>query len=235
MIELRKVYKKYISDNGKEFTALKDISFKWKDNTNIAIVGESGSGKSTIANMLIGLEDITKGSIIIDGKEINNYGLGDWKKLRKNLQAVFQDASGTMNPSISTYKNIEEALVNLTDFSKKERKERIYDLMDLMGLDRELLNKAVKNLSGGEQRRLSLLRALSVKPKYLILDEVTSGLDLLNTDIILSSLEKYHRQFACCYLLITHDEYCANRIADKIIHLKDGEIDKIFEKIEEEI
>ena len=85
----------------------------------------------------------------------------------------------------------------------------------------------VRQLSGGEQRRLSLLRALSLHPSYLILDEVTSGLDLISADAVLSVLEKYHTQYGCAYLLITHDKQNAYRIADRILEMQKGEITKI--------
>lgn len=108
----------------------------------------------------------------------------------KKIQAVFQDSSGTLNPARSAYANVEEALVNLTD--KKSRNGKAYlDLMDAVHMDYRLLETPVRQLSGGEQRRLSLLRAIAVEPDYLIMDEVTSGLDLISTDAVLTLVENF--------------------------------------------
>ena len=101
--------------------------------------------------------------------------------------------------------NLEEALRNLTKLSSGERKQRILELMDLTATSRKLLDTPTKNLSGGEQRRVALLRALAVRPDYLILDELTSGLDLISQKAIREVLEAYHREYRCSYFLITHD------------------------------
>lgn len=133
----------------------------------------------------------------------------------------------TMDPAYSVYHNVEEALRNLSALNAKERRARIDELMALTHMSPKLLQVPVRQLSGGEQRRLSLLRALSLHPSYLILDEVTSGLDLISADAVLSVLEKYHTQYGCAYLLITHDKQNAYRIADRILEMQKGEITKI--------
>ena len=99
---------------------------------------------------------------------------------------------------------------------------RIDELMELTHMDSHLLQVPVRQLSGGEQRRLSLLRALSIYPQFLVLDEVTSGLDLLSTDAVLQVLERYHEEFSCAYLLITHDRQTAYRISSRVLELNRG-------------
>ena len=145
-----------------------------------------------------------------------------WREKRKHIQAVFQDASGTLNPARSVYHNVEEALRNLTHLDRRQRQMRIDELMELTHMDSHLLQIPVRQLSGGEQRRLSLLRALSIYPQFLVLDEVTSGLDLLSTDAVLQVLERYHEEFGCAYLLITHDRQTAYRISSRVLELNRG-------------
>lgn len=212
-------------DGTKEgFPALRDINIRLPKGENLAIEGESGSGKSTLARLLLGLEKPAGGVILIDGEDITKWNYTTWKKHRKKIQAVFQDSTGTLNPARSVYQNVEEALVNLTDYSRRERRERIDDLMDVVKIKRSLLHTPVRQLSGGEQRRLSLLRAILVEPDYLILDEVTSGLDLISADAVLTLIEKFTRLHHCSCIFITHNQEYAMRIASRIIIMKNGRI-----------
>ncbi len=221
------VSKRYFDRRGNPFMALDQVSFKWERGENLAIIGESGSGKSTLARLIIGLENPTKGKIYIDGSDCSQWNFKRWRKERRRIQAVFQDASGTMDQAYSVYHNVEEALKNLSDLNAGERRKCIEELMELTNMSQKLLQVPVRQLSGGEQRRLSLLRALSLHPDYLVLDEVTSGLDLISADAVLTVLEKYHEQYGCAYLLITHNKQNAYRIANRILEMQKGEIVKI--------
>ncbi len=226
-ITVSDVGKQYSDSSGKIFTALKDISFTWMKGENVSVMGESGSGKSTLAKLLIGLETPTVGSIFLDGEDTKPWSYSDWRKRRTKIQAVFQDAYGTLNKRLSVYSNIEEALFNLTPLKKAERRKRILDLMALTGTSQRLLETPVKSLSGGEQRRVSLLRALSIRPDYLILDEITSGLDLISQKAIGEVLEKFHDEYHCSYMLITHDMKFAYSLSERIYELCNGQISKI--------
>ncbi len=212
------------------YTALDGVSLALGKGECIALLGESGSGKSTLARLLIGAEKPTSGEILLDGEDVAGWSYRAWRKKRRKIQAVFQDASGTLNPMLSVYHNLEEALVNLTDLSRAERRARLYGLMELTGLGRELLRVPVRQISGGEGRRLSLLRALSVIPDYLVLDEVVSGLDLISADRVLSVLERYKREHACACIFITHDMDSALRIADRALEMREGKITRLGEK-----
>ncbi|HJK36803.1 MAG TPA: ATP-binding cassette domain-containing protein, partial [Methanocorpusculum sp.] len=188
---------------------------------------ESGSGKSTMARLLIGLERPTQGKILIDGEDTGKWTYNQWRRHRTKIQAVFQDATGSLNRQFSVARNLEEPLRNLTKLTSQERKARILELMDLTATSRKLLDTPARNLSGGEQRRVALLRALAVRPDYLILDELTSGLDLISQKAIREVLEAYHREYRCSYLLITHDMKFAYSLSQRIYELERGQIIRI--------
>ncbi len=223
-IVIQKVNQVYHDDSLGNFLALSDISLRIEKGKNLAIEGESGSGKSTLARLLIGLEKPVSGRILMDGQDITRWNYDTWKSHRRKIQAVFQDTSGTLNPARSAFSNVEEALVNLTDYNGRERKRRICDLMDAVHMDQKLLHTPVRQLSGGEQRRLSLLRAIAVQPDYLILDEVTSGLDLISADAVLTLVENSAKFSCCSCIFITHSRKEAMRISDKIIIMQKGRI-----------
>ncbi len=216
------VCKTYYDAHERPFPVLINVSFVWEEGENIAVIGESGSGKSTLARLLIGIEKPTSGVITLDGDDISRWKASAWRENRRRIQAVFQDASGTLNPARSAYHNVEETLRNLTNLGKKQRREQIKQLMELTCMSEALLNVPVRQLSGGEQRRLSLLRALSIHPQYLVLDEVTSGLDQISSHAVLELLETYHKKYGCAYLLITHDRQIACRLSHRILEMKDG-------------
>lgn len=223
-IVAKAIHKSYGSGAKTTFTALRGIDLHLKPGEFVSLVGESGCGKSTLARLLIGMEKPDTGQLWLDGEDTAPWNYHEWRMRRKKIQAVFQDASGTLNPMLSVYHNVETALINLTDFSEEERRERIYTLMEQTNMRQELLKVPTRQLSGGEQRRLSLLRALSIRPKYLILDEVISGLDLISADAVLRVLEQYHREYDCACLFITHDKDSAYRISDRIIEMGHGQI-----------
>lgn len=224
--EVTNLCKSYLDNHLNSFSVLKNISFKWNQGENIAILGESGSGKSTIARLLIGIEKPTSGSIKLDNVDTLKWNAAEWRKHRNKVQAVFQDATGTLNPALSALHNVEEALCNLTDLSKQEKHQRIDELMKLSHMSKDLLKVPARQLSGGEQRRLSLVRALAIHPQYLVLDEVTSGLDSISTDAILNLLMRYHEEYGCAYLIITHDIQVAYQITHSIYKINKGTFTK---------
>ncbi|MDO5695691.1 MAG: dipeptide/oligopeptide/nickel ABC transporter ATP-binding protein [Eubacteriales bacterium] len=225
-VELRNVSLAYRTKDG-YFKAVDDISFSVRKGENISLIGESGSGKSTVAKLMTGLVQPTEGSIFYDNQDISRLSNKKKKKYRKHIQSIFQDASGTLNPAKSTLKNLEEGLINLSTLTKDERRNKLYQLCQAVQLKNSILKTPVRQLSGGEQRRLALVRALVVNPEFLILDEMTSGLDILTTEEVFELLEKYQKDHFISYIIITHNSSQAKRISSKIIKLKKGKICEI--------
>lgn len=223
-IVIDKLCKRYAGEKGHVLTALQDVSLTWKPGEFVALVGESGSGKSTLGKILLGLERPDSGTIHMDGQELTNLSISDWKDRRRQIQGVFQDVSGTLNPRRSVYANMEIAMLNLTNYNHQQRREKILSLMELTGLSADLLKVPVRQLSGGEQRRFSLLRAMTIEPKYLVLDEATSGLDLVSSAAVLKVLETYEKEIGCGFLFITHDMLSAYRLADRMVNMRHGRL-----------
>lgn len=132
------ISKTYAGTHGLSFAALRDVSIRLEPGSFTSLVGESGSGKSTLARLLVGLEAPDQGAIFLDGEDTSGWSTEDWRKRRTKLQAVFQDASGTLNPMRSVRSNVEEAMVNLTSLSKRQRRERVGELMELTHMEERL-------------------------------------------------------------------------------------------------
>lgn len=231
-IALDSVSKVYLDHAGKPFRALNEVSVRCERGHSIALVGESGSGKSTLARLMLRIERPDKGAVYLDGIDMASVRPKRLRTLRKDIQGVFQDARGTFNLKRTAYQNVEEALINLSSLTKQQRKQRIGKLMQATGLHMSLLDTPVAHLSGGEQRRLSLIRALSLYPRYVILDEVTSGLDLISAHAVVDLLQKCQQMYGCTYVLITHEIDYAYRLCDQVFEMNNGCIVRKAEKFE---
>ncbi len=226
-IRLDHVSKIYSHSKKNVCEVLDQINLHIEPGEFVSLTGESGSGKSSLARLVLGLEPPTSGDIFIDEIFLSGQAMTNRKKLYSRVQAVFQDAGGTLNSKLSVYQNVEESLVNLTTLNREQRRERIHNLMEMLLLDVKLLKTQTGKLSGGEQRRLSLLRALAIQPKYLVLDEVVSGLDLISKSAVLSLLKTYRESFDCGCLFITHDLSAAAVLSDRVLRIEGGRITKV--------
>ena len=223
-IVIQNVNQVYHNANQGDFNALSDINLHLCKGESLAIEGESGSGKSTLARLLIGIEKPTSGKILLDGEDITCWNYRTWKQHRKKIQAVFQDSSGTLNPARSAYANVEEALVNLTDKKRAERKKHILDLMDAVHMDYGLLETPVRQLSGGEQQRVAIAMAMSMQPKLLLADEPTSALDVTVQAQVVKQMMDLREKTGTAIVIVTHNMGVASRMADDIAVMKDGEL-----------
>lgn len=234
---LTKVFK--IRGSG-EFTAVDDVSFKIPKGTTMALVGESGSGKSTVAKMLLKLEDATSGQIIVGGKDLEKVSRSELFDLRSRMQPVFQDPYGSLNPLRNIGNTISEPLHTHKVGDTASRRARVLELLDQVSLPRTLVGRYPNELSGGQRQRIAIARALALKPEIVVLDEAVSALDVLVQAQILRLLADLQAELDLTYLFITHDLAVVRVIADNVAVMQKGRIveasttDEVFDNPKEQ-
>lgn len=204
--------------------AANNISFALKKGECLAIVGESDCGKSTLARVIMNLEKADDGKVILDGNNITNIKGKKLSSVYKEIQIVFQDAIGSLNPKMTIGESIKEYVCSLCSTTKEEREKKVEDLLELVGLPKEFKNRYPHELSGGQCQRVAIARALSSHPKVLICDEATSALDVSVQAQVLDLLIKMKNNLNISYIFITHDLALVSSFCDRVIVIKDGSI-----------
>jgi ABC-type dipeptide/oligopeptide/nickel transport system ATPase subunit len=198
----------------------------------MALIGESGSGKSTLIRLILGLERPDSGKIFWNGRDITKKrGNTNKRLLYKEIQTVFQDSAGCLNPRWKIYDSLCEPVDNYLTLNAVSKAERISELLDMVELPRNVLERFPHELSGGQQKRVCIARAMAVRPKLILLDEATAGIDAIVTRKILILLKKLQKETGCSYLFITHDLKAAFYMARKIAVMKGGEIVKTVDNV----
>ncbi|WP_295155559.1 ABC transporter ATP-binding protein [uncultured Ruminococcus sp.] len=208
-------------------TAVDDISITISDDSVTVIVGESGSGKSTLARMLSYIERPDTGRILLDGTSI---GRRTAKATRRNVQLVMQDAASSLDPHQTAEQVLDEPLKLLLKMGRPQRRERISELTDMVHFPRDRLKNKVSELSGGQQKRLCIARALAAEPQHIIFDESFSGLDVTLRKQILSMLKELRKKLHISFLIITHDLDTAMYMADRIYVMRFGKVIETLER-----
>ena len=211
-------------EEDKVFRAVDDVSFDVHRGTTLALVGESGSGTSTVANMVLDLLEPTSGTVHIDGEDTTNLRGKKLLDFRRKVQVVFQNPYGSLDPTFSIYSCIEEPLAVHKIGNRKEREQRVADLLDMVALPRSVMRRYPNELSGGQRQRIAIARALALQPEVLILDEAVSALDVLVQHQVLELLEDLQRDLGLTYLFITHDLAVVRQIADEVAVMQRGRI-----------
>lgn len=220
IINLNKTYGK--GEN--KVHALKDINLSIEKGKFTAIIGPSGSGKSTLLNCIAGLDNISSGKVLLNGKDISTLNENKLSKLRsEEFGFIFQ--SFNLIPVINVYENI---ILPISIDDKKVDKEYINNIIEKLGL-KDKINKFPNELSGGQQQRVAIARALANKPKIIFADEPTGNLDSKTTEEVMDLLESCVKNFGQTLVMITHNNEIA-KTADVCIEIKDGEIIKNSQK-----
>lgn len=197
--------------------AVDDVSFSIDEGEVFGLVGESGSGKTTLARSILRLIEPMSGEVFFDGTDILEINKATLKRMRKYLQVVFQNPFLSLNPRMTVRNLVAEPLKAHTQMSDNNITKRASELLGLVGLSDEQLWKYSIELSGGQAQRVCVARALTLNPKFVVLDEPTSSLDVSVQAQILNLLKELQEKLRLTYLLITHDlavvEYIANRVA----------------------
>lgn len=219
MLELLNVKKKF----GKR-TAVDGINLKIDKGSIFGLVGESGCGKSTTARMILCLTAPDSGEIFFDGKKISDLSGAAAKQFRKDIQVIFQDPLASLNPRMTVGEAIAEPLLANGVCGKRRALEKVKELLNAVDLPQSYLARYPSEISGGECQRACIARALSVSPKFLVLDEPVSSLDFEVQGRIIDMLVNLKESNHLTYLFITHDLFLARQICDRIAVMKDGRI-----------
>lgn len=205
--------------------AVNDISFSIYEGETLGLVGESGSGKSTTGRSLLRLHEPTSGETIYEGFNLNNLNQSEMKMMRRHIQMIFQDPYASLNPRMKIIDIIGEAIdIHGLAKNKKERTERILELLDLVGLDASYTQRYPHEFSGGQRQRIGIARALAVNPDFIVLDEPLSALDASIQIQIVDLLEELQEKFNLTYLFIAHDLAMVKQISDRVAVMYNGQI-----------
>lgn len=217
--------KKYFKTPNGMLHAVDDISFTLEAGQTLGVVGESGCGKSTLGRTILGLTDATAGSICFDGQEISGAKGAERKTLRKQMQIIFQDPFSSLNPRMCVSELIAEPLrIYRACANHGEEQERVYQLMDTVGLARRLAYSYPHELDGGRRQRIGVARALALEPKFIVCDEPVSALDVSIQAQILNLLQDLQEEKKLTYIFITHDLSVVKHISNDIMVMYVGSL-----------
>ena len=207
--------------------AVDDVSFKIKKGETLGLVGESGCGKTTVGRTLLHLYEPTDGTVLFDGKEITKKNL---LEIRKDMQMVFQDPYSSLNPRMTVEDIIGEPLdVHHLCKSRKEHRERIRQLMTLVGLNAEHATRYAHEFSGGQRQRIGIARALAVDPRFIVCDESVSALDVSIQAQILNMFKDLQEKLGLSYLFIAHDILVVTYMSDRVAVMYLGKLIELAE------
>ena len=204
--------------------AVDGVSMVIEQGKTYGLIGESGSGKSTIGKTIIGLEKATAGEILYNGKNILDPKVRKEMKFNREVQMIFQDSMSSLNPKKRVLDILAEPIRNFEKLSKEAEKEKIYELLEIVGMPKDSIYKYPHEFSGGQLQRITIARAIIIKPKLIVCDEITSALDVSVQKQILELLKKLQEDLGLSYLFIGHDLAVVQDISQKIVVIYMGEI-----------
>jgi oligopeptide/dipeptide ABC transporter ATP-binding protein len=204
--------------------AVDTVSLELADAETLALVGESGSGKTSLARAIIGLNKVWRGAIRFEGKPVTPNDPVSLKRLRRNVQMVFQDPFGSLDPRLSVQEIIAEPLQIHGTHNASERRTRVQDLLAQVGLPPDAANRYAHQFSGGQRQRIAIARALAPGPRIIIADEPLSALDVSIQSQVMNLLSDLKRRNGLSYLLVSHDFAAVHHLADRIAVMYLGRI-----------
>ncbi|MEG2073464.1 MAG: ATP-binding cassette domain-containing protein [Angelakisella sp.] len=217
--------KKYFKTSRGMLQAVDDVSFTIERGKTLGIVGESGCGKSTTGRAILRLLEPTSGKVIFDGKDITSLSKEEMRKMRKEMQIIFQDPFSSLDPRQTINQIISEPIINNKILKgKKQIEERVLELMETVGLAERLINTYPHELDGGRRQRIGIARALAMEPKFIVCDEPVSALDVSIQAQILNLLKSLQKKMGLTFIFITHDLSVVNYFSDDIAVMYLGQL-----------
>ena len=208
-----------------DIKAVDGVSFTVGEGETVGLVGESGSGKTTVGRALLKLTKATSGEVIFDGESILPMSEAKFRPLRREMQMIFQDPFGSLNPRLTCGAIIAEALtIHFPSMSRNERRDRVGELLGQVGLKREMAGRYPHEFSGGQRQRIGIARALAVKPRFIVCDEAVSALDVSVQAQIVNLLQDLQQELGVSYLFIAHDLAVVQHISDRVLVMHHGRI-----------
>jgi len=230
LIEIQNLVKYYPILGGiflKEVAAVKavdDVSLTIFKGETLGLVGESGCGKSTLGKTLLKLEEPTSGKILFKGQEIQDYTSDEMRPLRKKMQIIFQDPFSSLNPRKTVGSIIGEPMKIHGMYTRKERKNRVREILETVGLGKEHMRRYPHQFSGGQRQRIGVARALALEPEFIVCDEAVSALDVSIQAQVINLLKDLQDTFGFTYLFISHDLHVVEFMSDRVAVMYLGKI-----------
>lgn len=223
VLRANQVSREFTTKAGK-ILAVDDVSLDVHRGETVGLVGESGSGKSTMARIFLDLLSPTSGTVEFGGRPISSLQRTDRRALRRQMQAVFQNATGSLLPHYSVMDNITEPLVIHKVGDQASRRRRAEELLDLVGVDPRLADHYPRQFSGGQQQRISIARALALEPEVLVCDEPTSALDVSIQAQILALFQRLREELDLTCLFISHNLGVIEKVSDRVAVMRRGRV-----------
>lgn len=216
LIEVKNLKKYFTVGSGAILKAVDDISFAIKEGETLGLVGESGCGKSTTGRTIIRLYEATGGEVIYNGKNIHSLNRADAKEFTKQAQMIFQDPYASLNPRMTVGDIVGEGIDIHNLYTGKQRTEKIFELLNTVGLNKEHASRFPHEFSGGQRQRIGIARSLAIEPKFIVCDEPISALDVSIQAQVVNLLIKLQRELGLTYLFIAHDLSMVKHISDRV-------------------
>jgi peptide/nickel transport system ATP-binding protein len=229
LVELRHITKVFRSESifgakRSEVRAVNDVSLTIERGETLGLVGESGSGKSTLGRIVLRLIEPTSGEIFFDDRDITRVNSSQMRTLRRDMQIIFQDPFGSLDPRMTVQQVLAEPFQVHDDLRPDEVRLRTAELLRAVGLDASALPRYPHEFSGGQRQRIGIARALALRPKLIVADEPVSALDVSIGAQIVNLLARLQREFSLTYLFISHSMPVVRYLATRIAVMRNGEL-----------
>ena len=216
LVQVKNLKKYFKVGKNATLKAVDNVSFDIKKGETFGLVGESGCGKTTCGRTVLGLYSATGGEVLYDGVDIHKFDNKEKKEFTKKAQIIFQDPYASLNPRMTVGDIIGEGIDIHNIYSGQERTNKIYELLSLVGLNKEHASRFPHEFSGGQRQRIGIARALAIEPEFIVCDEPISALDVSIQAQIVNLLIKLQRELGLTYLFIAHDLSMVKHISDRV-------------------